>query len=280
MIIGDFLLNLAASLAYSLLEHAYHTHFTDPQRAALERVYARGFAKLLTSPRRPLSHDETSHLSDVLTNFIAQTGTADAYLALALHNDAPDLDQLTRAFQTFGGPTKVRGLAFDFDRGLLALYEGLTTALTTEAGQPDSPLANLVTVNQNRAILRALTQLHDLPLAPNAPAPTQPTTAAAPAPIPPAPTYHTCFISYAHQNQTFVDRLYTDLRQAGVPCWYAPEDMPIGARIRQTIDQAIQGQAKLLLVLSRHSVASPWVEKEVETAFETEQQRKNAGRSD
>jgi len=49
---------------------------------------------------------------------------------------------------------------------------------------------------------------------------------------------------------------------------------PIGAEIRQGIDEAIAVCDKLLIVLSEQSVASTWVEKEVETAFEKERKDK------
>lgn len=279
--IGDFLVNLAASLAYTLLEQAYKKHFTDPQRQALESVYAKGFQRMLASTRRPLTEDEMSSLSDILTHFITQSGTADAYLALAIHNDKPDLEKVSQEFKTFGGPDKVRGLDFLFERGLLIFYEGLTEALTEAAGHPDSPLMSLVTVNQNRAILRVLTQIHDLPVMPVAEeSPTQPGPIVVPVIISPTPQYYTCFISYSHKNEEFVTRLYNDLKQAGVRCWFAPMDLAMGDRIRQTIDDAIGGYDKLLVVLSRYSVKSSWVEKEVETAFDVEQKRKQKKRED
>jgi hypothetical protein len=59
-----------------------------------------------------------------------------------------------------------------------------------------------------------------------------------------------------------------------VPCWFAPEHLPWGAKIRPGIDQAIHEHEKLLLVLSAQSVASDWVEQEVETALERERQEK------
>lgn len=83
--------------------------------------------------------------------------------------------------------------------------------------------------------------------------------------------YYTCFISYSSKDQDFVERLYADLQSNNVRCWYAPEDMKIGDKIRQRIDESIRMYDKLLLVLSQHSVMSHWVEKEVETAFEKEQ---------
>jgi hypothetical protein len=49
--------------------------------------------------------------------------------------------------------------------------------------------------------------------------------------------------------------------------------MKIGDRIRSHIDQAIHLQKKLLLLLSEHSLASFWVEVEVEAALEKEQRQ-------
>lgn len=91
--------------------------------------------------------------------------------------------------------------------------------------------------------------------------------------------YWSCFISYSSHDQEFVDCLYAELQEKGVRCWFAPKDMPIGARIRDTIDEAIRGNEKVLLVLSESSVASNWVEKETETAFEEESIRKGSSSS-
>ena len=86
--------------------------------------------------------------------------------------------------------------------------------------------------------------------------------------------FYSCFISYSSKDQAFAERLHNDLQREGVRCWFAPEDMKIGDRIRPTIDQSIQLYDKLLLMLSEHSIDSDWVEKEVETAFEEERKRK------
>jgi hypothetical protein len=85
--------------------------------------------------------------------------------------------------------------------------------------------------------------------------------------------YHSCFISYAHQDETPARRLHADLQDRGVRCWFAPEDMKIGDKIRARIDEAIYLQDKLLLLLSKHSLASAWVEDEVEAALEKEQRQ-------
>jgi len=79
--------------------------------------------------------------------------------------------------------------------------------------------------------------------------------------------YSSVFISYSSCDQVFAKRLYADLQSKGVRCWFAPENMKIGDKIRHRIDESILLYDKLLLVLSEHSVASQWVEHEVETAI-------------
>ena len=89
--------------------------------------------------------------------------------------------------------------------------------------------------------------------------------------------FYSCFISYSTKNQDFADRLYADLQNKGVRCWFAPEDMKIGDRFRQRIDESIKLYDKLLLILSKESIASQWVEAEVEAALEKE--RRQEGRT-
>ena len=84
--------------------------------------------------------------------------------------------------------------------------------------------------------------------------------------------YYTCFISYSSEDELFARRLHNDLQQEGVRCWFAPEDMDIGDKIRYRIDESIRLYDKLLLILSEHSIASTWVEYEVEQALNKEPQ--------
>jgi hypothetical protein len=85
--------------------------------------------------------------------------------------------------------------------------------------------------------------------------------------------FYSCFISYSAKDSGFAARLHADLQAEGVRCWFAPEDMKIGAKILDTIDDAIRLRDKLLLVLSESSIASGWVEDEVTKAFSEERQR-------
>ncbi len=83
--------------------------------------------------------------------------------------------------------------------------------------------------------------------------------------------YHSCFISYSSTDDILAHRLNADLQAHGVGCWFAPEDMKIGDKIRVRIDEAIHMHEKLLLLLSEHALASNWVEDEVEAALEKEE---------
>jgi len=82
--------------------------------------------------------------------------------------------------------------------------------------------------------------------------------------------FYSCFISYSSKNQDLAERLYNDLQGKGVRCWFAPEDMKTGDRIRSRIEREIRVYDKLLLILSEDSVNSKWVETEVEAAFDKE----------
>ncbi len=85
--------------------------------------------------------------------------------------------------------------------------------------------------------------------------------------------YHSLFISYSSKDDILARRLHADLQMKGVRCWFAPEDMKIGDKIRARINEAFHLQDKLLLLLSEHAMASIWVEDEVEAALEKEQRQ-------
>jgi hypothetical protein len=60
----------------------------------------------------------------------------------------------------------------------------------------------------------------------------------------------------------------------GVRCWFAPHDLPWGAKTWDTIDEAIRLREKVLLILSKRAIASDWVEDEVAKAYAEERRRK------
>jgi hypothetical protein len=86
--------------------------------------------------------------------------------------------------------------------------------------------------------------------------------------------FYSCFISYSTTDQLFAERLYADLQNKGVRCWFAPHDLPIGAKTWDAIDEAIRLRDKLLLILSKSSIASEWVEDEVNKAYAEVRERK------
>jgi len=86
--------------------------------------------------------------------------------------------------------------------------------------------------------------------------------------------FYSCFISYSSKDDEFAQRIHADLQNKGVRCWFAPHDMPIGAKIWDTIDEAIRLRDKVLLILSAGAIASDWVEDEISKAFAEERDRK------
>jgi hypothetical protein len=86
--------------------------------------------------------------------------------------------------------------------------------------------------------------------------------------------HYSCFISYSTQDQEFAGRLYADLQNKGVRCWFAPHDIRGGEKLHEQIDKAIQLYDKLLLILSEASMASEWVKTEIANARKRELEKK------
>jgi hypothetical protein len=86
--------------------------------------------------------------------------------------------------------------------------------------------------------------------------------------------YYSCFISYSSKDEAFAKRLYADLQSNNVRCWFAPEHLKIGDKFRHRIDESIRIYDKLLLVLSKASLASTWVGYEVEKVLDKEPEGK------
>lgn len=79
-----------------------------------------------------------------------------------------------------------------------------------------------------------------------------------------------CFVSYSAQDEGFVRSLHRDLEHESIETFFAPRDLPFGVRTREALDEAVQEADWLIVVLSKNSVKSHWVEQEIETAFELE----------
>ena len=81
------------------------------------------------------------------------------------------------------------------------------------------------------------------------------------------------FISHSSQDKPWVRRLVDDLERHGVSVWLDERRMRIGDSIVGEINRALRAADRLIIVLSRHSVASAWVDNELEYALMAEKKR-------
>lgn len=84
--------------------------------------------------------------------------------------------------------------------------------------------------------------------------------------------FYSCFISYSTKDQEFAERLYADLQNKNVRCWFAPHNVRGGRKMHLQIDEAIRLHEKLLLILSPNSMKSEWVKTEIAKARKREMQ--------
>jgi hypothetical protein len=84
--------------------------------------------------------------------------------------------------------------------------------------------------------------------------------------------YGSVFISYSEKDREFAQRLQADLARYGIRTWYSQRDLHSGDTLYDSIKEAIRSSDKILLVLSKNSIQGPWVQKEIESAFEKERE--------
>jgi len=68
--------------------------------------------------------------------------------------------------------------------------------------------------------------------------------------------------------------LHADLVAKNLRCWFAPEDLKIGDRFQERIEESVRLFDKVMIVLSEASVQSAWVAREVNAAMEREGREK------
>jgi CheY-like chemotaxis protein len=81
-----------------------------------------------------------------------------------------------------------------------------------------------------------------------------------------------CFISYSHRDEEFVEKLYHRLKQEGIETWFAPDKVKPGDKLYEEIKGAVSMYDKFLLVLSEDSMRSDWVASEIRIAFNHQRQ--------
>ncbi len=82
------------------------------------------------------------------------------------------------------------------------------------------------------------------------------------------------FLSYGRPDQTFAERLRSDLQGNGVKTWYFPKDAIPGKRIHRHIEAELQRFDRMILCCSKASLIRPGVLHEVETIIEREREEK------
>lgn len=70
------------------------------------------------------------------------------------------------------------------------------------------------------------------------------------------------FLSHAHADRQAVDRLHAWLQRAGLAVWYDATHLGAGVKLVSELGRVIPQCRSALVVLTRQSVASPWVEDE------------------
>ncbi len=93
------------------------------------------------------------------------------------------------------------------------------------------------------------------------------------------PFYHSCFISYSHQDMDFVKKLSRKLFLKGIDCWFDESQLLAGQELSPELVSAIEKNDKFLLCCSQHSFASEWVGRELECAIKKEHRFEMPGKA-
>lgn len=75
------------------------------------------------------------------------------------------------------------------------------------------------------------------------------------------------FISYSSNDRSFAARLASDLKANGLRVWYDQWVLKVGDSLIDKIGRGVSNNDYLVIILSKSSIASEWVRKELNTAL-------------
>lgn len=82
------------------------------------------------------------------------------------------------------------------------------------------------------------------------------------------------FISYSIKDRNFASRLSNDLKSKGLSVWYDQWELKVGDSLIERIGAAMKAQDFLVAILSKSSVKSQWVTKELNAGLIRELEEK------
>lgn len=77
----------------------------------------------------------------------------------------------------------------------------------------------------------------------------------------------TVFISHSYKDKPFVRKMASDLAASGIHAWVDEAEISVGDSLIDKISSAISEAEYVIVVLSKNSVQSAWVQKEIQIAM-------------
>ena len=88
------------------------------------------------------------------------------------------------------------------------------------------------------------------------------------------------FISYTRRDSGTAERLVDALRSVGLSVWLGRESLAAGTLIIEEVSKAVQSADAVLVLVTEDSLASAWVQREIEFAAFCETGGQSAGRAE